>query len=91
MHAVYNECMATRDALKEMIDEVPDSMLEVLESILRGIAETEHDPVRRALDEAPLDDEPLTEEARASIARGWESLRAGRSIDEAALARLLDA
>ncbi|MEX0784100.1 MAG: hypothetical protein WD557_15775 [Dehalococcoidia bacterium] len=83
--------MTTRESLKEIIDDLPESLLPEAESILRGFAETESDPVQRALDDAPADDELLTEEARASITRGWESLREGRSIDDAALAKLLGA
>lgn len=40
----------------------------------------DEDPVLRALREAPLDDEPETEEERAAIAEAIEDERAGRLI-----------
>ncbi|MBI4702178.1 MAG: hypothetical protein HY744_13690 [Deltaproteobacteria bacterium] len=40
----------------------------------------DEDPVLRSLREAPLDDEPETEEERAAIEEGLEDVRAGRLI-----------
>lgn len=42
------------------------------------------DPVLRSLREAPLDDEPETDEERAAVAEGRDDVRAGRTstLDE---------
>lgn len=83
--------MTSRESLHGLVDELPDSLLAQADLLLRSFVKTECDPVQRALDEAPLDDEPLTPEERDSIDRGWRSMVSGRNIDESALAKLLDA
>lgn len=34
----------------------------------------------RALWEAPIGDEPLTDEDRAALSEGWEDVKAGRTV-----------
>jgi hypothetical protein len=55
--------MPTRDSLHRLFDERPESELEAAARFLRSLRATA-DPVLRALLEAPLDDEPETEEER---------------------------
>jgi hypothetical protein len=68
--------MSARDSLHRLIDELPESELAAAGRFLHYLRATT-DPVLRALLEAPLDDEPETEEerqavqeARAELARG---------------------
>jgi hypothetical protein len=68
--------MPTRDTLHRLIDELPESELGTAERFLHYLYATT-DPVLQALIEAPLDDEPETDderqavqEARAELARG---------------------
>lgn len=82
--------MTTKERLHELVEELPASSsgpaLRVLTylrddpefvlKLLRSLS----DPVLRALEEAPVDDEPVTEEDRAAIAEGWADYHAGRGL-----------
>ncbi len=68
------ERIEERERVKKLVDLVPDSDLDAAARMLRGLAV---DPVAWTLDNAPLDDEPITQEdidaqaeARADIAAG---------------------
>lgn len=50
----------------------------------------EDDPVRRALDNAPLDDEPETPEEAAAVAEARAELARGEVISDEELRRELD-
>lgn len=77
--------MTTKDALHQLIDELPDSALETARRLLEPLRAGD-DPVLRAFLDAPEDDEPLTpadiaaiEEGEADIARGavspWDEVK----------------
>jgi hypothetical protein len=53
-----------RHELHTLLDHIPDGDVPSLRKILRALA----DPVELAILTAPLDDEPETEEERASVA-----------------------
>ena len=59
----------TRQHAHELIDQMPERQL----SALVGLLETIVDPVAVALRDAPLDDEPLTEEEERAVreSREW--------------------
>ena len=59
----------TRQHAHELIDRMPETQL----SALVGLLETIVDPVAVALRDAPIDDEPLTEEEERSVkeSREW--------------------
>jgi predicted transcriptional regulator len=65
--------MATKEALRRLIDEMPD---EEAERLLQALG----DPVARALALAPVDDEPLTPEDVAAIEEGIADIEAGRVV-----------
>ncbi len=68
----------TRDALHRLIDELPDDQLErLLERI--------EDPVLRAIEFAPIDDEPETPEEAAAVREGLADIEAGRLIPDSQL------
>lgn len=71
-----------REELKHLVDEVPESELEAAKRYLEFLRDV--DPIRRALDAAPLDDEPLTDEEREAVEEAESDIRAGRtmSMDE---------
>jgi hypothetical protein len=75
--------MPTRDTLYRLIDELPESELAAAERFLRYLRATT-DPVLRALLEAPLDDEPETEEERQAVHEAREELARGevRTLEE---------
>ena len=67
----------------ELVDRLPETQL----SALVGLLETMIDPVATALRNAPLDDEPETEEEKKAVteARVWLERNGGKGIphDEA--------
>ena len=73
----------TRQQAHQLIDRLPESQL----SALVGLLETIVDPVAAALRNAPLDDEPESEEEKqtAAEARDWLARHGGKGIphDEA--------
>jgi hypothetical protein len=75
--------MSDREHAHELIDRLPESQI----SALVGLLETIVDPVAAALRNAPIDDEPESEEEKQSVAetREWLARRGGRGIphDEA--------
>jgi len=81
----------TRDAIRQLVDDLDESDLPTAERLLRALRDTstETDPVLRALENAPLDDEPETEEERAGAAEARQELLEGKGIPhEEALRRL---
>jgi hypothetical protein len=75
--------MPTRDTLHRLIDELPESELAVAERFLNYLHATA-DPVLRTLLEAPLDDEPETDEERHAVQEAREELARGevRTLEE---------
>jgi hypothetical protein len=62
----------------ELIERLPPSQL----TAVVGLLEAMLDPVSRAIAQAPLDDEPVTEEEREALARSeaWLEERGGKGI-----------
>ena len=81
--------MTSRAALHELLDDVPDELLPYVEDNIVRLKLYKDDPFWRALAEAPVVDEHLTPEERASIDRGWASMKAGQGISDAELDKLL--
>ncbi|MBI4312598.1 MAG: hypothetical protein HY681_12575 [Chloroflexi bacterium] len=67
----------TRTALRRLIDQLPESELVAAHRYLCYLRD-ESDPVRQTFLNAPLDDEPLTEEDSKAIKEGKEDIKAGR-------------
>jgi hypothetical protein len=66
--------MPMRDTLHRLVDALPESELAVAERFLNYLRATA-DPVLRALIEAPLDDEPETEDERRAMQEAQRSWR----------------
>jgi hypothetical protein len=75
--------MSTRDTLHRLLDELPESELAAAERFLHYLR-TMADPVLRALLEAPLDDEPETDDERQAVQEAREELARGevRTLEE---------
>jgi hypothetical protein len=75
--------MSARDSLHRLIDELPESELTAAERFLHYLRATA-DPVLRALLEAPLDDEPETDDERQAVQEAREELARGeaRTLEE---------
>jgi hypothetical protein len=61
----------TRQHAHELIDRMPETQL----SALAGLLETIVDPVSVALRDAPIDDEPITEEEERAVKESREWLK----------------
>lgn len=73
--------MTTKATLHHLVDELPESELETAAQFLERLRDNrEYDPVRRALDEAPEDDEPLTPEDEAAIEESRAQYRRGEYV-----------
>jgi hypothetical protein len=68
----------TRQHAHELIEQLPPHQL----SALVGLLEAMIDPLAHKLAEAPIDDEPETEEERQAVAQAkeWLRLRGGKGI-----------
>ena len=66
--------MENRQTLHRLVDELPEPELPAARRYLEYLRQTA-DPLRRALEAAPTDDEPLTDDDLAAIRQG----RAGRA------------
>jgi hypothetical protein len=76
-----------RDDAHRLIDRLPETQL----SALVGLLETIVDPAAAALRNAPVDDEPETEEEKQAVAeaRAWLDRNGGKGIPhEEAMRRL---
>lgn len=68
--------MLTRDEIHHLIEALPDDELAVIGRLL----EARRDPVLRALLDAPLDDEPETDEERAAVAEAKAEIARGEFL-----------
>jgi hypothetical protein len=68
----------TREPAHQLIDRLPETQLSALVGLLESII----DPVAAALRNAPLDNEPVTEEDRRRLREGqaWFAERGGKGI-----------
>ncbi|HLH23324.1 MAG TPA: hypothetical protein VK066_12435 [Chloroflexota bacterium] len=69
--------MTTRQALHQLLDELPDELLEMAEERLAALRD---DPFLRFLMTAPVDDEPLDDEDLAALAETRAEFERGETI-----------
>jgi hypothetical protein len=77
------KCMTTREKLHKVVDELPDSEVEPAFELL----DSRRDPLLRALDEAPEEDEEISPEEEAAAAEGRADIAAGRTVSHAEMLR----
>lgn len=78
-----------REDLHRILDEIPETEIPSVRRYLEYVRDVGLDPVQRALKNAPLDDEPLTNEERSRVLSANEDLNAGRTISTRQLKRCL--
>ena len=82
--------MTRKQKLHALIEELPPRELIAAERYLTYLRLVAQDPVLRAMVNAPLDDEPLSEDDRAALAEARGEVAAGRLLPhEQARRRLL--
>jgi hypothetical protein len=74
--------VTTKEALKQIIEELPERRA-------RRLLEAMRDPVLRARITAPIDDEPESDEERAAVAEAREAVARGELISTEQLNREL--
>jgi hypothetical protein len=70
--------MEDRHALHTLVDELPEPELPAARRFLESLRQHPPDSLRLALDGAPLDDEPVTEDDLAAIRVGFRRSGPGR-------------
>jgi len=78
-----------REELYRIIDEIPDGELSGVHRYLKYVRDVGSDPVRYALENAPLDDEPETDEEKRAVEEGKADIRAGRTMSSEELKKEL--
>ena len=78
----------TRADLHRLVDQLPDAAIASVARYLRRRAGTSLD-LDAVLADAPLDDEPLTDDDRAAIARTRRAIAAGTLVDDEVVDRIL--
>ncbi len=79
---------AHRKDLIELVEQLPEEELASARRYLQYLRDM-NDPLLRALREAPLDDEPVTEEDKRAIEEAREDFANGRTITTEELSRRL--
>ena len=73
--------MTGKERLHQLVEVLPEGEVETATRVIEGLAALAmSDPVTRALELAPEDDEPVSDEDRIAIREGWEDYRAGRGV-----------
>lgn len=80
--------MENRQTLHTLVDELPEPELPAARRYLEYLRQAA-DPLRRALEAAPVDDEPLTAEDRTAIREGREEHAKGETVSHDEMKRLL--
>lgn len=84
--------MATTDDLRadlrRLVDQLPEGELHAARRFLEYVL-YHGDPVLRAFKEAPLDDEPESEEERAAVEEARQDFAAGRVVSHEEVKRRL--
>lgn len=80
--------MTTKEAIKELVDQLPESELEMVRRFLEYVRASA-DPVWKAFLDAPRDDEPETEEERLDVEEARRDFEAGNVISLEELERKL--
>lgn len=70
--------MTAKEQLRRAVEELSEA--EAAEALEILASSGKRDPVIEFLDNAPIDDEPETEEERLAVAEGMEALRRGDTI-----------
>jgi len=75
--------MTVKERLHELVDELPEGApAAAAERMLAHLGRLQDDPVLRALIDAPLDDEPESEEEKAAVAEGLAALARGDVLSD---------
>ncbi len=81
--------MSPRQTLHHLLDELPESDLPTVTRILQALRATSADPLVRALDHAPLDDEHDDDDFDGGLREARSTAKAAEGLTTAELRREL--
>jgi hypothetical protein len=81
--------MTAREQLHRLVDELPNGELRAAQRYLVYLRNMGTHPLLRTLMEAPLDDEPETDEERAAVAEAREAVARGELMSHEEVRREL--
>lgn len=85
---MYTGLVENRQTLHTLVDELPEPELRPARRYLEYLRQAA-DPLRRALEAAPVDDEPLTEDDLTAIREGREERAKGETVSHDEIKQLL--
>lgn len=77
--------MGVKEEIHQLVDQLMESELPAARRFLEYLRDVGSDPVLRALETAPWDDEPESEEERAAVHVAREQIARGEVIPDAEL------
>lgn len=81
--------MTTKDCLHELIDRLPETAVAEAERVLEALGRDDRSGLPVSLRDAPLDDEPETEEERLAVQEAYEAIARGDVVPDEELEREL--
>lgn len=72
--------MNMKDEIKRLVDEIPDSELQAARRFLEFLRHQSRSALAWALEAAPIDDEPYTDDEKEAVAEAREEVKAGRIV-----------
>jgi hypothetical protein len=81
--------MTVRDDIHRLVDALTEHELPEAQRLLESLRDVPDDPLTRALDAAPFDDEPTTLEEDREAAAAREEVRRGETVSAEEIKRTL--
>lgn len=81
--------MTAKEELYQLIEKLPESELATARRFLEYLCTVSQDPVARALQQAPIDDEPVTPEEAEAIREALREVERGETIPHEEVLRRL--
>ncbi len=81
--------MSPRQALHQILDELPERDLPTVSRVLEALKATVKDPVAETLDHAPFDDEPDDDDFDGGLSEARRTAEQGKGMTTARLRREL--
>lgn len=81
--------MSPRQTLHQLLDELPDNDLPTVTRVLEALRATVQDPLVKALDQAPFDDEPDDDDFDGGLTQARRAAEEGQGVTTAELKREL--
>ena len=81
--------MSPRQTLHRLLDQLPERDLPTVARVLEALTATSHDPVSKALEMAPFDDEPDDDDSDGDLTEARRTAKSGHGLSTEELAQEL--